>query len=314
MSSSFDNSKHIKVLEKNKKPLVTVIMNCSNGEFFLKKSIESVLNQTYKNWELIFWDNKSTDKSAEVFNSYKDKRLKYFYADKHTSLYKARNLAIDKATGDFISFLDTDDLWSENKLELQMPYFENPKVGVVFSNAWIFKKEVNNKRLYFKNKLPRGNIFDQLIKDYTVGIASVVMRKVLFTKLKEKFDERFSMIGDFDLFLRLSKLCIFESIQSPLAFARIHSKSLTQVMKEKETQEMEIWLKENKCNLNESYLKIIKEKTDYRKFVNFKIEGNYKECLKMLLNFKIKIFNIKGLIILFTPIVLLKKLLWYHQN
>ena len=85
-------------------------------------------------------------------------------------------------------------------------------------------------------------------------------------------------------------------------------------MKEKETQEMEIWLKENKCNLNESYLKIIKEKTDYRKFVNFKIEGNYKECLKMLLNFKIKIFNIKGLIILFTPIFLLKKLMWYHQN
>ena len=70
MSSSFDNSKHIKVLEKNKKPLVTVIMNCFNGEFFLKKSIESVLNQTYKNWELIFWDNKSTDKSAEIFNSY----------------------------------------------------------------------------------------------------------------------------------------------------------------------------------------------------------------------------------------------------
>ena len=142
----------------------------------------------------------------------------------------------------------------------------------------------------------------------------VFLNPDLNSAIKEKFDERFSMIGDFDLFLRLSKLCIFESIQSPLAFARIHSKSLTQVMKEKETQEMEIWLKENKCNLNESYLKIIKEKTDYRKFVNFKIEGNYKECLKMLLNFKIKIFNIKGLIILFTPIVLLKKLLWYHQN
>ena len=195
-----------------------------------------------------------------------------------------------------------------------MPYFENPKVGVVFSNVWIFKKEVYYKRLYVKSKLPRGNIFDQLIKDYNVGIGTVVMRKSSFTNLKEKFDERFSMIGDFDLFLRLSKVCIFESIQSPLTFVRIHSKSLTLVMKEKETQEMEIWLKENKCNLNESYLKIIKEKIDYRKFVNFKIEGNYKECLKMLLNFKIKIFNIKGLIILFTPIVLLKKLLWYHQN
>jgi len=298
----------------NNQPLVSIIMNCYNGEVYLHESIKSILSQTYKNWELIFWDNKSEDKSAEIFKSYDDKRFQYFCANEHTSLYKARNLAIEKSKGDFISFLDIDDLWSENKLELQMPYFENPKVGLVFSNVWIFKKEVNNKRLAFKSKLPRGNIFDQLIKDYNVGIATVVMRKASFTNLKEKFDERFSMIGDFDLFLRLSKLCIFESIQSPLAFVRIHSKSLTLVMKEKETQEMEIWLKENKCNLNESYLKIIREKIDYRKFVNFKIEGNYKECLKMLLNFKIKIFNIKGLIILFTPIVLLKKLLWYHQN
>ena len=100
-----------------KQPLVSIIMNCFNGELFLKDSIKSVLDQTYKNWELIFWDNKSTDKSAEIFKSFKDKRLKYFYADEHTSLYKARNLAIDKSKGDFISFLDTDDLLNQNKLE-----------------------------------------------------------------------------------------------------------------------------------------------------------------------------------------------------
>ena len=116
-------------------------MNCFNGELFLKDSIESVINQTYENWELIFWDNRSKDKSAEIFKSYKDKRLKYFYADEHVSLYKARNLAIDQSKGDFISFIDTDDLWNKSKLELQMPYFKDLKVGVVYSNLWIFKKE-----------------------------------------------------------------------------------------------------------------------------------------------------------------------------
>ena len=77
-------------------PLVSIIMNCFNGEAYLRKCIESVLLQTYENWEIIFWDNRSKDKSAEIFNSYNDERFKYFYAEEHTSLYKARNLAIKK--------------------------------------------------------------------------------------------------------------------------------------------------------------------------------------------------------------------------
>ena len=88
----------------NNQPLVSVIMNCFNGELFLKESIQSVINQTYQNWELVFWDNRSKDKSAEIFKSYKDKRLKYFYAAEHTSLYEARNLAIKKSSGEFIAF------------------------------------------------------------------------------------------------------------------------------------------------------------------------------------------------------------------
>ena len=99
-------------------PIVSIIMNCYNGETYLDESISSILSQTYKNWELIFWDNKSQDKSAEIFKKYNDKRLKYFYAKEHTTLYKARNLAIEKSSGEFIAFLDTDDLWSSNKLEL----------------------------------------------------------------------------------------------------------------------------------------------------------------------------------------------------
>ena len=61
-------------------PLVSVIMNCYNGEEYLSHAINSVLNQTYKNWEIIFWDNQSTDKSAEIFKAYNDKRLKYYSA------------------------------------------------------------------------------------------------------------------------------------------------------------------------------------------------------------------------------------------
>ena len=104
--------------------LVSVIINCFNGEKYLRQALDSVIAQTYKNWEIIFWDNQSTDKSAEIFKSYKDKRLKYNLASSHTKiLYKARNFALKKTNGDFISFLDVDDLWLPEKLEKQLFFF-----------------------------------------------------------------------------------------------------------------------------------------------------------------------------------------------
>ena len=78
------------------KPLVSVIMNCFNGEKYLSEAIESVITQKYENWELIFWDNQSSDRSKEIFNTYDDKRLKYFLSNKHTLLSEARSFAIEK--------------------------------------------------------------------------------------------------------------------------------------------------------------------------------------------------------------------------
>ena len=85
-------------INNNSNPLISVIMNCHNGEKFLRQSIESVISQSYKNWELIFWDNKSNDNSANIFKSYDDNRLKYFYNSSKTTLYKARNLSIQSVS------------------------------------------------------------------------------------------------------------------------------------------------------------------------------------------------------------------------
>ena len=298
----------------NSYPLISIIMNCYNGEDFLHESIKSILNQTYRNWELIFWDNQSKDKSSEIFKSYKDERLKYFLANKHTSLYKARNLAIEKSKGDYIAFLDTDDLWEKDKLELQMNLFNNPEVGVVYTNAWIIKKNIKNKKIHEKRKLPQGYIYDNLTKHYNIGIVTTIIRKKYYEKLNNKFDERFSIIGDFDLFLRLSKICKFESIQKPVASYRLHGKNLSILNKELEIEESELWLNENKSNLEEVQINNIKRKVYYQKFINCKIDGQYKECIKILFNSNINLFNIKNLIVFFTPIFILKKLFWFHQS
>ena len=78
----------------NNTPLVSIIVNCYNGEKYLKKALQSILDQTYQNWEVILWDNKSSDNSKKIFLDYKEKRFKYFFSGNHTPLYKARNQAI----------------------------------------------------------------------------------------------------------------------------------------------------------------------------------------------------------------------------
>ena len=120
------------------RPLISIIMNCFNGEEFLKYSIESIIKQSYSNWEIIFWDNKSTDGSSKIVASYKDQRIRYFSAKKHTNLGVARSYALKEAQGELIAFLDVDDKWMERKLEKQVNKFRNKDVAICYSNTLWF--------------------------------------------------------------------------------------------------------------------------------------------------------------------------------
>ena len=296
----------------NNRPLVSIIMNCYNGEAFLRECIKSVLSQNYDNWEIIFWDNQSQDKSAEIFNSFNDKRFKYFYAKEHTSLYKARNLAINESKGELLAFIDTDDLWENNKLELQVPLFEDSKIALVYSNLWIMKNNLGIKKKFIKTNSPSGFIYEKLLEEYNVGIITAIFRKNILKDLTKIFDERFSIIGDFDFFLKLSKKHYFHYVDTPLAYYRIHNKNFSSIHKEKEMDEFNIWLHENKNNISSKKLKKIKKKISLRKLLHFKFNKDYKNCYKILLENYKSILIIKMLIIVLTPLYILRKISWFH--
>ena len=167
-------------------------------------------------------------------------------------------------------------------------------------------------KLFSKKKLPSGKIYNQLINNYNVGILTTVIRKKFYEKLEKKFDNRYSIIGDFDLFLRLSKICCFESVQQPLAFYRIHGKNFSINFKENEIEETKMWLNENKLQLTETQFKKIEKENFFREFINCKLYGNYKDTIIFLLNHKKNLFNLKNFVILFIPNIMLKKLLWFH--
>ncbi len=136
------------------KPLVSIVVNCFNGEKYLDIAIKSILNQKYKNWEVIFFDNNSTDKSYYILRKYKDRRIKYFKSKKTYPLYKARNLAIKKARGELISFLDTDDWWVKNKLSKQIKVFLKDKnTDVLYSNVYLYNEKKKSKKNFYQRKI-----------------------------------------------------------------------------------------------------------------------------------------------------------------
>ena len=142
--------------------LVSVVVNCFNGQDYLKEALQSVLDQDYENWELIFWDNCSTDQSKKIFDGFLDSRFKYYYSNEHTVLYEARNLAIDKCSGDLIAFLDVDDYWKSNKLSMQVGEF-NDDIGLVCSDYLLLnerkqlKYKIDNKYLTSLSNNKIGN-------------------------------------------------------------------------------------------------------------------------------------------------------------
>ena len=156
-------------------PLVSIIVNCFNGEKYLKEALQSVLKQTYKNWELIFWDNQSTDNSKKIFYEFDEKRFKYFSSEKHTTLYEARNNAINKSKGEIIAFLDMETpmvlRYSSLKLlstkrftRLVLPTPKSPTITTLYASISIsFLRTYNYTTcflwLFFRVNTRRWSIF-----------------------------------------------------------------------------------------------------------------------------------------------------------
>jgi len=176
-----------------------------------------------------------------------------------------------------------------------------------------YKTKLRKKKIFIKKKSPSGFIYQKLLDDYNVGIITAIFRKNIIKDLSKIFDERFSIIGDFDFFLKLSQSHYFHYINTPLAYYRIHDKNFSTVFKEREMDEFDVWLKENKGNIGSKKLKKISRKISFRKLLHFKFKGDYKNCFIIFKqNFKSTLI-VKMLLIVLTPLYILKKISWFHN-
>lgn len=207
-------------------PKVSIIMNCFNGEKYLREAIDSVYAQTYTDWEIIFWDNASTDNTPSIAQSYDD-RLRYFRGEQTICLGAARNMALREARGQYIAFLDCDDRWLPRKLERQVPLFEDSDVGIVFSDAVVFNQ--NGDSYFFHKRVPyaTGKCFRRLLSEYFLCMQTVVLRRRALDMEGEWFDPRFEIGEEADLFIRIAHRWKLAMAEEPLAGYRLHSESST---------------------------------------------------------------------------------------
>ena len=295
-------------------PLVSVVVNCFNGEKYLKQALQSILNQTYKNWEVIFWDNKSTDNSKKILSEFYDKRFKYFISDKHTSLYEARDNAIRESKGEMIAFLDTDDWWNENKLEKQVLLFDDEQVGLVYSNLYLFYENSKKKKIYSNNILKSGYFTKELFKDYKVGISTILLRKIAYNTVSG-FNKDYNIIGDFDLVVRLSLKWKFHCSQDPLIYYRIHDNNFSFTNSHLEIKEFEKWISSNEIISNKNlkpYLGYISRRIIFLKTIKDINDGKLIKAIKKIFFLPFGFSKIKLMLYVILPRKFLKKLKKFH--
>lgn len=156
---------------------VSVITASYNAARFIGETIESVLNQTYKDLELIIVDDCSTDNTEEIVNKYieKDSRVKFYRLDKNSGAAVVRNTALEKATGRFMAFLDSDDLWDKEKLEKQIKFMKDNNYGFSFTSYRLMKEDgkLTDKEVI----VPKSIKYNQLLKNTIIGCLTVVVDK-----------------------------------------------------------------------------------------------------------------------------------------
>jgi len=204
-------------------------MNCRSSQEYLAEAINSIFAQSYQNWEIIFWDNASTDDSAMIAKSYGEK-LRYFKSEQAIALGQARNLAMAQAKGEYLTFLDCDDLWSKNKLSRQVSLMLARKdVDFIYSNYYrIIMPQSGSLILGLHKRQPKGKVFGSFLIHYPVNLQTVMVRRDVVNRFNVRFDDTLELAEEYDFFMRILLKSEAAYINEPLATYRIHSNMSSQ--------------------------------------------------------------------------------------
>jgi len=212
-------------------PVVSVIMNVRNGAQTLQEAIDSVLAQTSQDWELIVWDDRSTDNSAAIVAEYRDARIRYYLSPEDAPLGKARADAIRQASAEWIAFLDQDDVWLPHKLESQLALAQNEDdVGLIYGRTVRFypsgfERDYDHAHEY--QPLPEGDVFSQLFTDSCfIAMSSAMFRRSAIESIGG-IPYEIRIIPDYYLYVAVARKCRARAVQQVVCRYRMHADSMS---------------------------------------------------------------------------------------
>ncbi len=212
-------------------PKVSVIIPTYNRAKLLPRAVNSVLNQTFKDFELIIVDDASTDNTEEVVKTFKDSRIKYIKHRINKGGAAARNTGIKASKGEYIAFLDDDDEWLPLKLEKQVFKFNesSSKVGLIYTG---FSRYLDGENKEREKHLPRhkGKVLDICLAGCLTSPPEMLIRKELLKEIGG-FDEKLKASQDADILIRLAQECDFDFIPEALTKHYIHGKQISSDLK-----------------------------------------------------------------------------------
>ena len=217
--------------------LVSIVIPVFNSAKYITECLNSVLNQSYKNFEIIIADDGSTDNTVELINNYQSDLI-VVYSQENSGQGRARNLAVEKANGEWIAFIDSDDIWFIDKLEKQLELCKN----YVWSHTdYFFIGNIvapHTRSIDFVSN-NSGDIFDHLVVDNTIATSTVMIKKSIFKEFGG-FNTSYRALQDWDLWLRIAKKYEIGYYDKPLAEYRVHSSSVSRSTRRNFPYHMEI--------------------------------------------------------------------------
>ena len=196
---------------------ISVIIPTYNRENLIIKTIESVLEQSFTNFEVIVIDDCSTDDTPNIIAALQDSRIRYIRLDKNSGAQVARNAGILSATGEWIAFLDSDDIWHKDKLKLQFKVLEENEFNeklVIHTNC-IILDEIQNTQHEWKMPVTEGNVYKLLLQRPSTLFPSILTSKKILL-LINLLDENVPSYQEWDTSIQLAKQCLFIHINKPL--------------------------------------------------------------------------------------------------
>lgn len=294
-------------------PIITVLMSVYNGERYLKEAIDSILTQTFTDFEFIIIDDASTDKTPEILNSYHDNRIKIIRNDKNIGLTKSLNKGLEFSNGLYIARMDADDVSLPDRFMKEVAFLNTyPEIAVVGTASYIIDQEGNVIRILIPSKSPR---YCDFLKKNQIIHGSIMLRRSILKKYSG-YDELFRYCQDYALWLQMAKMEKISNIQEILYKLRIHGDSISRKICIESVLYQLLAIKISKSSLPKGAIEEIKSSGIYCLIkylnrneycihhnsiaINYCFNGNLKSARREYWKiFKIKPWNILNLFFLF---------------